>query len=443
MLIVKQPPETQNGARRDARSAAPFIVGTGRCGTTLLRLMIDAHPDIAIPPETHFIPGLAEKVLGSKDPVKEFIATVTSCPHWPNFHLEVERLASRLAQLSPFDLADAIRAFYQLYCDKFGKPRWGDKTPLYAESMQLIQRILPEARFIHLIRDGRDVALSVKDLWWGPNSIWSAAEWWVAGIKSARRQIEQLTHYMEIRYEDLVNDPETVLKRVCAFIDLPWHPNMLDYHRQAEIRMAEFTPVKDDAGRVLMDAAQRIQAHVLTKKPPQKDRSGRWRTAMTEADRADFETVAGPVLKELGYEVASGAAAAGVYVAWCDRLEQATRELAALLPTGSTFILVDQDEWGTKDGFNAGHRMRFPRSADGHYAGPPQNDQAAIAELESLRRAGAEYAIFAWPAFWWLEEYAGLAQFLRSSFRCVTESQQVIVFDLRTPPGAAVGGGAR
>ena len=198
----------------------------------------------------------------------------------------------------------------------------------------------------------------------------------------------QLTHYMEVRYEDLLDSPETVLRCVCAFIDLPWHPDMLDYHRQAETRLAEFTPVKDGDGQVLVDATQRIQAHVLTKKPPQKDRSGRWRTAMTEAERADFETVAGPLLKELGYEVTSGATAGGRLRTVVGPVEQANRELAALIPAGSTFILVDQDEWGTEDGFNAGHRMRFPRSADGHYAGPPQNDQTAIAELESLRLAG-------------------------------------------------------
>lgn len=414
------------------RPPAPFIVGTGRCGTTLLRLLLDAHPDMAIPPETHFLPRLVQNVSGAENPAREFITTIASCPHWPNFHLDIDRLASRLAQLSPFDLGEAFRMFYGLYGEKFGKPLWGDKTPRHAENMRLIQHMLPEAHFIHLIRDGRDVALSVKDLWWGPNSVWSAAEWWVAGIKGARRQAEQLTHYLEIHYEDLVNSPETVLKSVCGYLDLPWHPIMLDYHQQAEKRLSEFTHVRDSTGNVIVDAAQRTHAHVFTKQPPQKNRSGRWRTAMTSRERADFETVAGPLLKELGYEVASANREASTYVPWCDRLEQATRELANIIPTGSTFILIDQDEWGTETDFSAGHRMRFPRSPEGDYAGPPETDEAAITELESNRNLGAEYAIIGWPAFWWLQHYRGFLHYLRFNFRCLSESENLLAFDLRS-----------
>src|SRR5262249_51997802 len=146
---------------------------------------------------------------------------------------------------------------------RFHKPRWGDKTPYYAGHMHLIQSLLPEARFIHLIRDGRDVGLSVKDLWFGPNSLVEAAHWWAAGIQRARQQAGDLRYYLEIQYEDLVARPESTLQRVCAFLDLPWHPGMLDCHQTATERIGELQAISPDDGREV-SAEKRRDIHHLT-----------------------------------------------------------------------------------------------------------------------------------------------------------------------------------
>ena len=145
---------------------APFIVGAPRSGTTLLRLMLDAHPELAIPPETYFIPKavknwqLAEKRRRrGEDPVQAFYDTVTGHTRWKDFHLDAEAFKHRLDQERPDEVGDAVRAFYGLYVDKVGKPRWGDKTPFYVRRMKQIQDVIPEARFVHLIRDGRAVTL--------------------------------------------------------------------------------------------------------------------------------------------------------------------------------------------------------------------------------------------------------------------------------------------
>ena len=82
-----------------------------------------------------------------------------------DFGIDVDALGDAIRPAGPFDLTRALRTFYRLYAEKFGKSRWGDKTPMYFASMGAVQRVLPEARFIHVIRDGRDVALSIKDLW--------------------------------------------------------------------------------------------------------------------------------------------------------------------------------------------------------------------------------------------------------------------------------------
>lgn len=211
------------GSERKTVDPSPFIVGVGRSGTTLLRLMLDAHPELTIPPETHFLPKAANVCNRAATPDLHwaFCEVLTSSVTWNYFGLDEETLERRVANVEPFDTGEALRTFYQLYAERFEKPRWGDKTPLYVRKMRLIQSLLPEARFIHVIRDGRDVALSNIPLWFGPNSIEEAAHWWQNWIREAREQSQGLDAYLEIRYEDLVLDTVPTLKKVCDFINLP------------------------------------------------------------------------------------------------------------------------------------------------------------------------------------------------------------------------------
>ena len=128
------------------------------------------------------------------------------------------------------------------YAESQGKPRWGDKTPAYMLAVQRIGRTLPEARFIHLIRDGRDVALSqsARAINEQPPPAEQAARW-VKRIRKSREQAETLkgARYVEARYEDLVRDPEPVLRRICEFVDLPWDDGVLSYHERAAERLQE------------------------------------------------------------------------------------------------------------------------------------------------------------------------------------------------------------
>lgn len=283
---------------------APFIVGVPRSGTTLLRLMLDAHPDLAIPPETNFIHHAAEACKRASDPRRSFLETVTSHNRWGDLRIEGDLLAQRVHAIEPFDLGEAMRTLYRLYAEKFGKPRWGDKTPHYVRRMTLVHEVLPEAYFIHVIRDGRDVALSVKDLWFGADSVEEAARRWRGAIERARRHSSKLPHYLEIRYEDLVSDTESTLRKISDFVDLPWNLGMLDYHKTAGGRLRELE--RDKAApdsKTVIRAEDRSAIHSLTGKPPQRDRMGRWRQEMTATDRKRFEEVAGETLRELGYEV--------------------------------------------------------------------------------------------------------------------------------------------
>ena len=296
----------RTAARRGAAGppAAPFVVGATRSGTTLLRLMLDAHPEIAIPSETHFIPELVSAREKHGATREQMLELLTSHRRWGDFTIEPEELAERWRAIDPLTGPDAVRAFFHLYADKQGKhgARWGDKTPGYVKSMREIQGYLPEARFIHLIRDGRDVALSVLKQTWGPQSIEAAAEKWRTRVNRGRSQAPYLGFYMEVKFEDLVLHTERELRRICEFIELPFDEGMLGYHETAEQRLQEKARALPRAHGEAQSAEKRLASHAKTFEPPNPEMIGTWKRRMSPEDRAAYEALAGDLLAELGYE---------------------------------------------------------------------------------------------------------------------------------------------
>lgn len=291
----------------DATQPAPFVVGVGRSGTTLLRLMLDAHPDLAVPPETHFVPALIERFDASAPTPSDLVEVVTAQPSWRDFGFDEDDLLSAFGDAQ--DAASAIRAFFSAYAERHGKPRWGDKTPVYIESIKLIGAALGnQARFIHLIRDGRDVAVSRRARAAArgrePTPAAEEAETWRRRIEGARAQAGSVAHYREWRYEDLVADPEPTLREICDFVELGFEPAMLSYHEGAAERLEELSDLTSKKGKV-RPRTERIAAHALTSEPPRADRLGRWRTELAAAEIAAFEDVAGDLLADLGYEVSA------------------------------------------------------------------------------------------------------------------------------------------
>ena len=298
--------------RADPTVPAPFVVGVGRSGTTLLRLMLDSHPQLAIPPETHFINPFIQASgrirFSPKVATKELVYDERR--RWNDFGLEERELLERFESIKPFNTTDALRSFYLLYATKHGKPRWGDKTPDYIRKMRKIQKTLPEARFIHVIRDGRDAGLSqnarIAKRGKDPVPPKEMARRWRKRIVKSRVDAAEIEHYIEVRYEDLITETEGVLRRVCDHIELPFDPIMLRYHERAEERLQEMAgalPAKK--GRPEREAGERIAAHALTTKPPQADRVAVWKEEMSEAENAEFEEAAGYLLDDLGYETAT------------------------------------------------------------------------------------------------------------------------------------------
>jgi hypothetical protein len=296
------------GLGEPERPPAPFVVGVPRSGTTLLRLMLDAHSQLAIPPETHFLPKLIracqEELDADRDGRKRALELMTGHRRWPDFGLDPADVEARLQGDGLLEPAEACRAFYEAYAAKHSKRRWGEKTPQYVKTMKRIGGALPEAHFIHLIRDGRDVALSILGVSWGPDSIEDAAVQWTSQVRRARRKARSLAHYTEVRYEGLVADPEPVVRRVCEFAKLPFEPEMLAYHEGAPERMSAVARDIELGGeRGGISAGERERQHALVTEAPRRERAGRWREEMDPADVAAYERIAGPTLAELGYEL--------------------------------------------------------------------------------------------------------------------------------------------
>jgi hypothetical protein len=282
------------GGSHAAHPPFPFIVGAPRSGTTVLRLMVDAHPAMAVPPESYFPVTLwpwRRRYLvdgGFRlDLLAEDLLTRRPVPRAPfNWDIDPGLVRERLSGVAPISYPEAIRMVYALYAEVRGKPRYGDKTPIFADHLGLLARLFPEARFLHVIRDGRDVALSVVDKRWGARTLVEAAAQWALRVRTTRRAGRTLgDRYVELMYEDLVADPQPILQRVCAFTELDYRPEMLSFHLTAEQRLPEWERRShDDLGRPLTAGLRN------------------WRSEMSRNDIAAVEVVAGRTLESLGYE---------------------------------------------------------------------------------------------------------------------------------------------
>ncbi|MGH2787255.1 MAG: sulfotransferase family protein [Actinomycetota bacterium] len=272
----------------------PFLIGRGRSGTTLLRSIVDSHSQIAIPYESHFpvTMGLDRIQYENSDAfdVDRFLKHLGRNYGFRRWGIDVEEVNSVVRELLPEDLPSAIRLVYSAYARCQGKRRYGEKTPGFVTHIPLLSQMFAESRFVHVIRDGRNVALSYLAGGWGPKDVGEAAIYWRRFVEAGRRDGVALgeERYMELRYEELVDNPEPMVKRVCRFIDLSYEPQMLRYF---------------DRGDVVPDRLREhlSRGHQNLRRPPTKGLRD-WQQEMATEDIELFEAIAGDLLTELGYE---------------------------------------------------------------------------------------------------------------------------------------------
>jgi Sulfotransferase family len=274
-----------------------LILGVSRSGTTLLRVMLDRNSQLAVPDESFFVPLLADRHLlrVDADVFLDDVRRLTTVREWG---VPLDRVRARLGD-DRVPIARAIAAIYEVYAEEQGKPRWGDKTPMYMRHLRLLRRLFPGAQYVHLIRDGRDAALSFLSLppgvafetWGHPRSVSGFACLWRREVVAARRlgRLLGAGRYLELRYEDLVADAEGALRRVCAFAGLPYESGMTDHAGSASAEKAHQQSLRRPLTRRLRD----------------------WRDEMSAADVRAFEGVAGDLLRALGYDTDVEVAAGG------------------------------------------------------------------------------------------------------------------------------------
>ena len=200
-----------------------LVLGVRRSGTTLLRVMLDRHSELAVPDESYFVPQLADRHLRHVDP-DDFVDDLRRIDTLAEWDVPLDKVRARLTERMP--IGAAIATVYAVYADERGKPRWGDKTPMYMQNLRLLERLFPDALFVHLIRDGRDAALSflsmpkglMTETWMQPRNVAGFACQWRTEVKAAQRLGRRVgaERYLEVRYEELVGDVESELRRICG-----------------------------------------------------------------------------------------------------------------------------------------------------------------------------------------------------------------------------------
>jgi hypothetical protein len=295
-----------------------FVVSSPRSGSTLFRLILDAHPRLAVPPPAwlydFFQPFLySYGDLTARENLAALAQDMIDTPtiqRWP-MEFTAAGLADKSAEPSFPGLYDALHV---LYAEAGGKERWGEKSPRNALWVDEIRADFTDAQFIHLIRDGRDSAIDLADSTLFPETLYAGANVWKTWVSSIRESAKRLPRdsYLEVKYEEFCGDPESHLKTVCEFLGEDFSPLMLQHHETEAARHW-------GGGDAL---------HARTSRAISTDYCGLHKN-LSEGDRSLLEHLVGDLLEELGYPLTT------------DRATPPERLLRQLLANDSITLLAN------------------------------------------------------------------------------------------------------
>jgi hypothetical protein len=268
-----------------------FIGGCSRSGTTLLGAILGAHSACICPPESHFKIGVLRSCRSENDEINPQAALRFIRMHWRFKLWNIDIDPDKAPDSSYVELLEWL-------VEQFAESRgvtghiWVDHTPDNINYAPALLRLFPQAKIIHIIRDGRAVANSILPLDWGPNTIIKAANWWQEMVRDglALEDLLPSNQIVRVRYEDLVREPEQVMQALCTALELTYEPTML----QAD----GFQPPGYTASQ-----------HTMIGKRPDPSRATRWKSTLTPRQIEIFESIAADMLTQLGYTLTQGAAA--------------------------------------------------------------------------------------------------------------------------------------
>ena len=278
-----------------------YIVGNPRSGTSLLRIMLHNHSQLCIPPESHFFLWLEDRYKNwDLSLLDSYLIDLYNSTKFETWQIVKENLKLFIIEENPNSYAQLNSLVYFFFNKDKSKniSYWGDKNKLWKEKLPNVRRYYPNAYYIHLIRDGRDVACSFKDLGAKkmtskyapklPTEINEIAKKWAQNISFITEFQKTVlpSNTITIRYEDLLQRPDIELTRVCGLLRINFEPAMLSYYQQdkANIEPSEFYEWKEK----------------LTS-PPDLDNIGKYKTQLTEAEIDIFNKIAQKELSTYNY----------------------------------------------------------------------------------------------------------------------------------------------
>ena len=265
-----------------------FLVGCPRSGTTLLQRLLDAHPEVAVAPETFFCRNFWKRRrefgdLNQDENHDRLLDKICSLPEFAEMGLSRDAYAGAAKGIR--SLEGLFQLLFAQFADLRGARVVGEKTPNHLLYMRSLERLFPGARFVLIIRDPRAVTASWRSVPWSNGSLASDAEVWRKYQSAARRLPPRKAELHTLRYEELVRAPEAVLQGVCNFIGVPFDKAMLEFHHSESLSVdAEREPWKREANSPLTD--QRVEG---------------WRAELTADEVRQIEAVTWFEMRRAGY----------------------------------------------------------------------------------------------------------------------------------------------
>ncbi len=273
-----------------------FIIGAQRSGTTLLRLILNAGSTLAIPEEGTFLMPLLRKVKDidtalNNTEIINFLEYLKGNSQFKLWGLTIDKLTHEFADKKSVAIGNLIAELYTEYSVLEGKKNWGDKTPSFFRMIPVLSKLFPDAIFVHIVRDGRDLYLSWKKMDATKSNPAVAGLEWSYKVNKVRTSLLNLAteRHIEIRYEDLVSDPVNTMVNICDFCSIEYSVNMFNYWKKSD----------DYIGKHHSD---------LIFKGISNDSVGKWRKLDKKDDKQNiiyFERVARNTLINSGYELST------------------------------------------------------------------------------------------------------------------------------------------
>lgn len=278
----------KNCCRQMNHPAPIFIVGAPRSGTSLLRNLLYSHPRLFFRSESQFIPAFY-RVYGNPRSRRQALKLAKKMvkmewvARWEE-DIDVDEMAGQDT------FAGLVDNMFMQLARREGKSVWGDKTPHYVQDIDTLREIFPEAKFIHIVRDGRDACLSQLKANFGPRTIYYAAAYWKKCVEAGLRSENNVpaNQLMSIRFEDLLLDTDKEMRRICDFLELPF-----------DLAVCTPTPVAFRYRKPIFH--QVAKSYGTTDRIIPKN-TQKWKEEIRHCDQIVFESVAGDLLDRLGYE---------------------------------------------------------------------------------------------------------------------------------------------